>query len=737
MPIDMPTIDWGGDRAAIPRGAINFFRLTDNPLVGNDKLTLSVAASALPAALPAFVRVSGFGDFYLTKQTTSASEPGLVSFDASKRDNRGAALAKTILDFLQGNGIDAITLLRTPAFRRWAILATRSPVRGRTDRQGIQWLIAQQILGKGATPNLDTLRRGLIERGLTLLEGDYADYAVPNTGLSVVPLEFNRNGDDADGNEIVKALPARTAIDDHQQPLWDALETRIEFNARGEALAGGAAADSEVAFTAHIGNFDRVNYGVIALEMRRYVALQTSERARAVIPFDATIRIGDIVSDSQRREWRVASAHHTLDMNGGKYETRLALARRHKPTEAQIRAGSPPPFDTSAPRLETLPNPPSIAALTSSAYYDPPLELADVGGAALISLTPSDSRGKPIRQLELEVQHAVPTPVHKYHFDHDGFNPVLDLRIFDLRGGIEYTFGARAHNEFGASEYARATFTPTALPPVLGNPVLLTGGDAYALHDPDGMVGGAVSKAIEQRIGASVRPYTDPDDRTQALLDIPHSIGQSQTFIIGNTGQEAISNTAIASRLDPFLSVFGITLIPRTRSEVIYALVNLNPRGTRYTGVEAQYRTGAASAPASDADIAWDSWQDWRVDASPPPRGTSQSPNPEPLNAADDATSDTAWQFILRIDEQGIGGTTGLTGVQRPYLATRFRAVSRDADGNRVGDAGAWVTLNTIDMRQWGGGATGYPRHYSNAGILLYEYSADGSNALAFLPASV
>ena len=737
LPTTLPTFRWSGAAAVTPIGNFSELTIVDKPLSGQDEIAFAIADAAIPAALPASVILGGFGEYYLTRRIRDAATPGVSVFAAKKRVNYGAEAVAAVLAFLQGNGIGDLVLTRTPAFRRWQVLATRTPIGNRLDRHGLQWLIAQQLKDKGSTPSLDTLRRELLKRGLMLVEGSITGYAIPNYPLSILPLEVSPRGNDADGKPITRALPAGTFIGQRNETLVDPLTRRLEFRALGESLSGGSAG-----FAEDLGNFARVNYGVIALEQRRYFELQTSETAEAAFDYDATWRVGDIAVDGDMQSWRVTGARHSLNMTSQTVRTTLQLAKRYTPSEADIRKGSPDPFNTESPRLEARPDPPIVGTIAAvdNELGRRVITTTAVGGAAWLLIRPGSNKGKPIRFIKVVVLEGAISGdsiagqliVHHDQFVFNGFKPFVEVRYLGL-DSIKYTFQVTAINEFGESAPANVEYTPGSRAPALYPPVALTGGDAYALHAPDGMVGAAATRALEQRIGAiGATQAATTDAITDTFVNYPQS-SDTQLFIVGESGRTGVVDTAIARPLTSNQRVFGVPVPLRVnRDNYLIAFASFNARGSRAI-MQAQYRVGDASDPKSVSDVNWSAWKDLSSMASPPPRGTHEDPNPVIFVPRGIPGLEGSYQFVLRIDYQGVTREGSPIPTEKPYLQLQFRLqpVGRTTPFRPEGSPTEWVTLKAIDTRQWTGAIT-HVRHYDNDGYLK-SYYATGDNALTFL----
>ena len=742
MAVNLPAMYWG--MGATPIAGFSQAIIKDAPLAGNDTLELTLASSALPATLPEYIRVDGFGAFYLTRRTTSADAPGAVKLDAVKRDNRGAELAAAILAFLQDNGIDAATLVRTPVLRRWELLASRPAIGNRNDQHGIQSLVAQQILDKGATPSLDTLRRGLQARGFTLIEGAFNDSLITGTGISIVPLEFNRNGVDGDGNPVVKSI-ANYPIRNHVQPLVSALDRRLEFGLLGETIGGGADADSDSAFAVHLGNYDRFNYGVIALEQRRYSELLTSETATARIAYDTGVKVGDIVRDGDMRDWRVTGATHRLDARDT-YQTELRLARHYTPTTAQIRRGSPPPYATTAPHLGFLPAAPSISLVSELLRRDGNiLQLAPIGGVAVLRISPPQGNqvGKPY--LKLQVDDQVGNATRRYVFDMNGAKPHMDLRFVALGDAGEHSFTARYINNEGAGGGATLPVTVTGGRPASLRPVLLTAEDAAAMQAPGGLFGAAIERALSQRTRTLLDSLSDADididNLPQFVIDAPAPTPETQTLIIGRDGVGAPTDILFANRdrvnsSEWFLSGninYWDTQSPTAGAGDAYILfyAPIIPMGNQRTSIKAQYQIGRTKSGLSDADVVvlsdidWSGWRDWRAGATPTLRGTNITPNPAPQQDAPDAHSSQTWRLTLNVGANGVIG--GARGQISPFVRFSFQAIVVDESGNEVGVGGQTYSTKAIYAPQWTGA------HYQPDGALRPEFAEGGSNELRFI----
>lgn len=744
--LNLPAFYWGAGTTAITNYAQ--FSLHDQPLAANDTLRITIANEAIPATLPGYIRVTGFGNYYLQSRTTDAAVPGVTTFEGSRKALGGTDTAAAILDYLQGSGIPRTILFSYGSHGRWEYLATRQaeiPADGdlELDIYGIQWLIAQKILDKGSTPNLATLRRGLLENGLMLLEGDHNGSMIPGTGLSIVPLEYNRGGVDADGNPVIRALPAGTIISRHKEPLVDALSRKMSVSVQNETLSGGTGGYAE-----HLGNFERVAYGVIALEQRRYVELLTGETAEARIQFDASYKVGDVVRDGAMRQWRVAGANH--DFGGNSYFTSLSLVRHYAPTREQIRQHSPAPFNTETPRIGELPDAPAVSIEPS--YVDSAgvtRLVSGVGGALRIRVTATSNRGKPLNEYRVRIYDNlaavdfggniifISDPVHDTRVAYSGVQPTLEIRYSDL-APVQHTIVATAINEFGEGPYYGVQGTPVAQAPIMLNALPFTGRDAGAFHAPDGMVGGTISKVIEQRLRAATRSHSG-----LAILRLingyRHAPKDTRTINVGGVGSERLvdyiqeqgdegiiwgflPNSFFIFQARPYLTVFA-TLIPR---------------GATQYAVRGQYRLGLpkggreVNAVESDDDIDWDAaWKDWS-NADPPP-GLRFDPNPNPIDAADDSHTAASWQFSIATNINGVYGRNldPTTPPRRYFMAMRFRAVVLDDAGNPTGTPGDWLTLNTIVIPDWFNLLLDTPRptrHFNNEG--------EQTRAVRFLPAT-
>ena len=707
--LGLPTFYFGSAAQAVAERHIVAFTITDKPLSANDELSITLDNAAYPHDFPGerYMRVTGFGDYYFDTRMQDEDLPGVSTLKATRRNYFGADAATKVLTFLENNGIRLPFLTRTPALRRWNTMATRPPVVSEDgeipdDPRGFQRLVAQQMNDKGSTPNLDQLRRGLIERGLMLIEGNhnggFVDLDGVGNGLSVVALEYNRNGEDADGNEIVKNLPSGTAIRGHNEPLIPALSRRLEFSALGEIIGAGAH-DAD-----HLGNFDRVNYGVIALEQRRYHDLLTQETASADIDYDTGYKVADIVRDAQMRQWRITGAQHVYA--DSVFETKLDLTRRFTPTAEQLRENSPPPFNARAVRLEELPTAPTVTEVATLTDINGEFQTADVGGAMAFEVAPTDDAGKPIRSVRLHIVNADGEVVRNDEVPFNGYQPTLQARYLGMSAEA-HTINASYVNEYGTSPPTPILLTPSSQPPILLDPLLLTTLDNQAAQNqPDGLLGAAGSKAVRQRLAASVRrgAYDDTDmsPRFRRALTARNTL-----TLLFEAELDAVG--LYIPQFSPLESFVGLI---RWLSEddlftaYVVAFVNVNSRGTKRVAARGQYRVGTAigGTVESDADITWQPWQNWGNGNRP--RGTLTSPNPVPLSGEETASSDTDWVFVMHIGGLGVNGagqSLSAHSIENPFISMRFWAASVDQNGNEVGSPtdDQYVYIKTINCRHW------------------------------------
>ena len=725
-----PALTIGGAR--IPSAAIISMSIADKPLTRDDQVAIALLTSALPDPLPAACEVDGFGEFTFTAREDGGDDnPEVARLTAKKQTALGSQAAQAILDALRNN-----ELIRTnQVFIRWHFLATRAGVPVFRDgttylefdqTNGVQRLISQWLSERGGAPDIATLQRELPKRGYMIIEGEVSGYAIGDLGFSVVPLGYERGGE-------VKRLPDGAVFGKRVLPLANALQRPLEFGVQGEIVRGGAAGDDGAAV--HIGDFERANYGVIAMEMRRYYDLLTGETTSVTLPYAARYRVADAVLDRAGREWRVAGVYHAPI---GGATTRLDLVRRHSPSNADISRHSPPPFDRLAAsnlRLQSLPAIPVINPLISVRSGSETIALSDVGGAAAVRIQSYNALGKPHTGVIVSVVRAADSVVaRRQQFPLNGIEPILEARFLGLPGNRDYQIQASLLNEYGTGAVGGVDARPVVGAPAMTQPIALTARDADALTDGGRMLGAAADIMLADRQTASASPgIADSPSQRFAAADVEDAAmtrmyistnegrrGASASFSGRGTRAAAQSLPGIVRPLVGFLARAGPGGGVGANDARLLVYVAIDAAGNERVAARGQYRIGSASGQVTrKGDVQWGGWQDWRdtpVDRRP--RGTDETPNPYPVGADGGAaaTNSLTWLFALNI---GRGGVRGGQPTDMPYLDMQFRAVVVDESGADVAGAGntsSWRPMRALDMRQWQDGGGNSIRHYEDDG---------------------
>ena len=461
--------------------------VADNPLYRGDSLTFSILAASAPSPLPevvsATIGATSFGDWQLVSQRFSVNET-LIEFSAQRlADEQTYADAVTaILDADYTLDVDDPEL---PAVHlRWNAILDGNTT---GDLRILKW-IRQRFARKGDRPSLATYERELPKYGFTLALGQIPPFSSASPAISVIPLEWVNPGD--------KRTIAATAQSTKSAALAPPLTRDMSFTAAGVEYRSGGTTETDAegnethtpgGYHINLGQASTLGEGAVLLEMRRYQGLLTGERREVLLELDPTYSIRDLVSYGGQ-DYIVVGAQH--ESGGKSAQTELSLLRRYTPTQAQIQAGSPPPYDTTLRAYNAAPDAPMISIVyeftapsDASQYAGESVNWRDVGGGTVAIITPP-VYGHPLTKYSWGITQ--PGSTQPYERAADIPNPpgsgATAMPILNMPAG-NYAITVRAHNAFGASSPATAVFDITAGTPEIATLSLLTTDDLQTLQE--------------------------------------------------------------------------------------------------------------------------------------------------------------------------------------------------------------------------------------------------------------